>query len=30
MKEAMRLGDEDEDWNFEALMKNQEKGFQKG
>jgi hypothetical protein len=30
MKETMRLGDEDQDWNFEALMNTEEKGFQKG
>jgi len=30
MKEAKKLGDEDRDWNFEAEMKNEEKGFQKG
>lgn len=30
MKEARKLGDEDQDWNFEESMRNEEKGFQKG
>jgi hypothetical protein len=30
MKEVMRLVDEDQDSSFEALMKNEENGFQKG
>lgn len=30
MKEARKLGDEDQGWNFEESMRNEEKEFQKG
>ena len=30
MKEAMKLGDKDQGWNFEASMNNEEKRIQKG
>ena len=30
MKEAMKLGDKDQGWNFEASMNNEEKRIQNG